>query len=309
MATYTSLDQIDVPALAERYGIEGPKLTALTGGAANSSFRVSGPGGDFVLTILDNHDADSARRLVTHTQALFRLGLPTIEIVPARDGSLTVPLGDSTAILKKWADGEVLEPLPLELLPAAGRALAQLHGLDPGSPGLDDVPVGTRRLSAAHHEAIPQFADRGFANWLTARLDRVRAAEADTHRPLRLSHGDLFADNIVVNDGSRLTLLDWETLSLDDPLLDLGMTAVGLAQENGRLAVERVRALVDGYRSVVPLTDEDLAALPTAIEHAALIIAFHRYYRHNVRFPNPDKQTIHLAMIDFVDSIDGQDLR
>ncbi|MEU6578516.1 phosphotransferase [Streptomyces sp. NPDC046805] len=305
MANYTTLDQIDVPVLAGRYGIEQPKLTALAGGAANSSFRVASPSGEFVLTILDNHDAHSAQRLAVHAQALFRLGIPTIEVVPARDGSLTVPLGDSTVILKRWVAGEVIEPLPLALLPDAGRALAQLHAIDPASPGLEDVPVGTRRLSPAHLEHIPQFEDRAFADWLTTGLDRVRTAEAGTQRQRRIVHGDLFADNLVVGEKSRLTILDWETVSLDDPLLDLGMSAVGLAQENNTLIPSRVRALVDGYRSVVPLAGEDVATLPLEIEHAALIIAFHRYFRHNVRFPNQEKRTIHRALIDFVDSIDG----
>ncbi|MFF9396653.1 phosphotransferase [Streptomyces griseoluteus] len=305
MANYTTLDQIDVSALADGYGIERPSLTALPGGAANSSFRVCSPSGAYVLTILDNHDARSARRLAAHTQALFRAGIPTIEVIPARDGSLTAPLGDSTVILKRWVDGEVIEPLPLALLADAGRALAQLHAIDPTSAGLTDVPVGTRRLSAAHLDHIPHFEDRAFADWLTARLDRVRSAEAGTQRTPSITHGDLFADNLVISEGSRLTILDWETLSLDDPLLDLGMAVVGLAQEDNALVPARARALVDGYRSIATLTRADLTGLPLEIEHAALIIAFHRYFRHNVRFPDPDKRTIHRALIHFVDSIDG----
>ncbi len=305
MANYTTLDQIDVPVLAGRYGIEQPKLTGLAGGAANSSFRVSSPSGEFVLTVLDNHDPRSAQRLAVHTQALFRLGIPTTEVVAARDGSLTVPLGASTAILKRWVAGDVIDPLPLALLPDAGRALARLHLLDPASSGLEEVPVGARRLSPAHLERIVQFEDRDFADWLTTGLDRVRAAEGEARRQYRIVHGDLFADNIVVSEDSRLTILDWETVSLDDPLLDLGMAAVGLAQENNMLVPARVRALVGGYRSVVPLTDQDAATLPVEIRHAALIIAFHRYFRHNIRFPDPDKRTTHRALMHFVDSIDG----
>jgi hypothetical protein len=41
------------------------------------------------------------------------------------------------------------------------------------------------------------------------------------------------------------------------------------------------------------------------IEHAGLIIAFHRYYRHNVRLPNPSKSSYHTELIKFVDSVDG----
>jgi len=39
------------------------------------------------------------------------------------------------------------------------------------------------------------------------------------------------------------------------------------------------------------------------IEHAALIIGFHRYYRHNVRFPNPAKAKYHEAMVRFAESV------
>ncbi|MEW2219083.1 hypothetical protein AB0939_07155 [Streptomyces sp. NPDC006990] len=39
------------------------------------------------------------------------------------------------------------------------------------------------------------------------------------------------------------------------------------------------------------------------IVHAALIIAFHRFYRHNIRFPDPAKSSIHNGMIQFVDSV------
>ncbi|MEU4966780.1 hypothetical protein [Streptomyces smyrnaeus] len=52
------------------------------------------------------------------------------------------------------------------------------------------------------------------------------------------------------------------------------------------------------------MSGEDAAALPMEIVHAALIIAFHRYYRHNIRFPDPAKSSIHNEMIQFVDSVE-----
>ena len=116
-------------------------------------------------------------------------------------------------------------------------------------------------------------------------------------------HGDLFDDNVIVDQRDELFVLDWETVSLDDPLLDLGMAAVGLAQEDGVLSPSRLEALVGGYRLIRLLTEEERVALPFEIEHAALIIAFHRYYRHNVRFPDPAKSTLHTRMIRFVDSV------
>ncbi|NNJ05065.1 phosphotransferase [Streptomyces sp. PKU-MA01144] len=304
MAHYTTADQIDLAAVADRYGLTGVSITPLSGGAANSSFQLASDQGEYVLTSLDNHGEDSAATLARHTQALHRLGLPTSEVVPARNGSLIAPIGDRFLILKKWIAGAVQQPLPLALLPEAGDLLARLHALAPHTEGLDDVPVGARRLSPEHLAAIPGFADQKFAQWLTSRLDRVRAAEADSLRAPCLIHGDLFDDNVIVRDDGGLSVLDWETISLDDPLLDLGMAAVGLAQdEAGLLDAERLHALLDGYEKTRPLTSVDRAILPLEIEHAALIIAFHRYHRHNVRFPNRERATYHRALVRFTESI------
>ncbi|GAA2160270.1 protein kinase family protein [Actinomadura napierensis] len=87
MATYTSADDIDHAEVAALYGLDRLTLEPLGGGAANSSFKVTAPQGTFVLTILDNHDHVSARRLALHTEAMFRLGMPTAEIVRNAKGT------------------------------------------------------------------------------------------------------------------------------------------------------------------------------------------------------------------------------
>ncbi|MFG2143164.1 phosphotransferase [Streptomyces sp. NPDC048696] len=303
MATYTKLDDIDLSAVAYHYGLGPIRLAPLPGGAANSSFRVTAASGSYVLTILDNHDTAGARRLAAHTQALFLLGVPTSEVVPTVDGAPITRLRGRGAVLKKWIEGTVRQPLPLAHLPAAGRMLAELHALPPASPGLADIPVGTRRLTPQHQALITEFTDKEFAAWLTTHLDHVHTAEAANPRTRRVVHGDFFDDNIVVRTDGGLSLLDWETLTLDDPLLDLGAAAVGVGREAGLLAPERLRALVSGYEQVAPLSDADRADLPMEITHAALIIAFHRYRRHHIRFPDPRKSGYHMEMVTFVDSV------
>ncbi|SQD98566.1 conserved hypothetical protein [Parafrankia sp. Ea1.12] len=304
MASYTTADQIDLATVADRYALEGTRLTPLPGGAANSSFHLWSAGGEYVLTILDNHDLSSARRLAVHTQAVFGLGIRTTEILPSVDGDLVTKLGDRPVILKRWIAGEVLDPLPVSLLPVAGRTLAHIHQLEPHTPGLNDVPRGTRRLSDEQEAVISQFVDEEFGSWLAEQLKRVHVAEANREHAKSIVHGDLFADNIIVTGDGEIAVLDWETVSLDDPLLDLGMAIVGLGQESGLLAPERMDALVAGYREVAILDETELGALPVQIISAAVIIAYHRYLRHNIRFPNPDKNKIHLEMVEFVNSVE-----
>lgn len=183
---------------------------------------------------------------------------------------------------------------------ATGGLLAGLHNLP---TNLMDLPAGTRRLSDDQTTCIDGFVDREFAAWLTARLVVVRTHEAEYLRGPAICHGDLFADNLICHGDGSLSIIDWETVSLDDPLLDLGMAAVGLAQDGGRISPERLRLLVEGYTAVRPLSEEDQRELPAEIVHAALIIALHRYYRHNVRFPDPANAGSHRQVVDFVESV------
>ena len=300
MATYTSLGDLDVAFLQERYGLVSLVIEPVKGGAANSSFKVTSDDAQYVLTVLDNHDHASALALAEHTRALYGAGYPTTRPVPDVDGDLVPLMGGRPVVLKDWVDGDVVETLSLEQLVTAGEHLAQLHNLP---TDFVVVPVGTRRLAPERLALVPGFADQEFARWLQARLAQVGEAERDVIRPQALCHGDLFADNIVVGADGLVTILDWETISLEDPLLDLGMTALGLARTNGLLSTERLAALVSGYAKLRPQVRDDLDQIATEIVHAALIIAYHRYYRHNVRFPDPTKATIHRELYAFVESV------
>ncbi|NJQ01163.1 phosphotransferase [Streptomyces zingiberis] len=313
MASYTLLDDIDVPLIAARYGLDRLRLTPLRGGMANSSFRAEADQGDFVLTVLDNHDHGSAEHLAALTLKLFRRDVRTPAPMPTVDGGLVADMHGRPVILKRWIEGQALDQLPSELLPAAGMLLAEVHAVPTGDLGL---PVGARRLSDEHRAAVDSFADRDFAHWLNGRLQGVLATPTEGRRPV-LVHGDFHADNLVVHPDNQLSVLDWETATIDDPLLDIGMALAGHARVDGALAPGRAMQFVDGYCKVRGLTETDLRQLPTAVEHAALILAFHRYYRHNVRFPNPAKARIHQELIGFVEDLhllsftgdDGQRVR
>jgi homoserine kinase type II len=203
-------------------------------------------------------------------------------------------------ILKRWIQGDTLDPLPNRLLPVAGGLLATLHNLPLSLP---DLPTRTRRLSLEHHSRIAEFEDKTFAVWLADKFKIVYAHEACHHRAMAICHGDLFADNLIHRPDGSLAVIDWETVSLDDPLLDLGMAAVGLARHQTELPSRRLQLLIEGYTQIRPLPTEDLESLPIEIMHAALIIAFHRYYRHNIRFPNSLKANLHEEIVTFVDSL------
>ncbi|WP_165495132.1 phosphotransferase [Actinomadura roseirufa] len=245
MATYTSADDIDRAEVAALYGLGRLTLEPLGGGAANSSFKVTASQDTFVLTILDNHDHASACRLALHTEAMFKLGMPTAEVVRNAEGDAVSTLSDRPVLLKRWIPGRVAGQLTDDLLRDAGGLLARLH--DAPAVQVSDLPVGTRRLSPSHLEAIDGFADREFAEWLKSGLAKVRAQEDRLRDRPVVCHGDVFADNLIARPDGTLAIIDWETISLDSALLDLGMTLLGLANVHGRLDKRRADLIVSGY--------------------------------------------------------------
>ncbi|MFD4442479.1 phosphotransferase [Nocardia sp. NPDC058519] len=306
MAEYTTLKDLDPDEIRTEYDIgEVVSIEPVPGGAANSSFRLRGvkDGGttDYALTVLDN-DPASAPRLAS---LLGRLSgrFDTTALVRSRDDQPAVAIGERVMILKLWVDGNVYPVFPADLLGEAGKALARLHALAADEViGDEPLPSPGRRLTTERRSHIADFADRAFADWLTVRLAALD--DIQSGRQHTLIHGDLYSDNIIVRENGELVIIDWETACREDPLLDLGMAIIGLGVVEGRLVPERVEAIVDGYSAVLPLTEQERAGvLRDMVELSALIIAFHRYYRHNVRYPGSPAADKYREMVGIVDSL------
>jgi aminoglycoside phosphotransferase (APT) family kinase protein len=112
-----------------------------------------------------------------------------------------------------------------------GRALAELHAVDPAPLPLGDLP---RPESAADHARIdlrrwdrflrenvekPSRVSRLASDWLDAN------APTDCERTV-LCHGDAGVGNFLHADGRVTALLDWEFAHLGDPLDDIAWVLV-----------------------------------------------------------------------------------
>ncbi|MEV0061200.1 phosphotransferase [Nocardia sp. NPDC050718] len=315
MADYTTADDLDLVTISAAYGVEDPApLEPVPGGAANSSFRLRGTRDgaevDYALTVLDNNPG-SADRLTLLLEGLAGpVGQPelfdTTRLVRARGGERVVTIAGRVMIVKQWVRGRVHGVLPAEYLGRAGVALARLHSLSvPAVVGDHRLPSDGRRLTAEQRSHTTEFGDRSFAEWLDIRLATLDGVGSG--RPDVVIHGDLYSDNIIVSDQDDLVVIDWETACLEDPLLDLGMAVLGLGVVDGCLVPSRMDAIVEGYSSVLPLTvAERTGVLLDMVELSALIIAFHRYYRHNVRFPGSPAADRYREMVGVVESLPGR---
>jgi thiamine kinase-like enzyme len=114
-----------------------------------------------------------------------------------------------------------------------------------------DYAVSLRELDSPHCERLPALLD------CAARLERAVGAVE-----LVYGHNDLLAGNLI-DDGSRLWLIDWDYGGFNSPLFDLG----GLASNN-ELSTDQEEGVLQRYFG---RCDADLAQRFAAMKCASLL--------------------------------------
>jgi homoserine kinase type II len=254
-------------------------------------------GRELVLTVLDNHDWESATTVARLLRHLDINGVTVGSVVQATDGEDLTRFESRPVLLRHYVRGVCHDLLPSEWLPEAGRVLASIHAVPPP----DHLPSRSRRLPSDALDRIGSFTDRAFADWLLRRLEQAEPLTR-LDEPRGLVHGDYFSDNLVVTDEGGIGVLDWETATRDLFVLDLGMAIVGLCRWEGEFLPDRARRLLSGYQQSRELGSCEGAVLWPATLYAAVVIAYHRYLRHHVLYPDPAKQQLYLEIPKFIES-------
>lgn len=168
------------------------------------------------------------REIAVYREVLVRLGL---------DGIPQVAAADSTS--SRWLVLEVIEGTPLwqvgdlAVWQEAARWLARLHALPvPDHKALVryDATHLRRRLELAS-------ATERFAETVAERLAAL---------PVHLIHGDFYPANILVETGSRIRVVDWETCGIGPAVLDVAALISGRWSEHER------EEILDAYLAASP---------------------------------------------------------
>ena len=114
--------------------------------------------------------------------------------------------------------------------------------------------------------------------------------------PRGILHGDLFPDN-VIGDGSVAAILDLEEAFIGPCAFDLMMAFVGFGWDGKEVIHERWNALLEGYESVRPLSQDEKLALPALHRYATLSIAAWRYWKHVMTQPDDELRGRYLEMV------------
>lgn len=208
--------------------------TKFKGGQSNPTYRLSGPGGSYVLRrkppgklVASAHQIDREYRILS---ALASTGLPVPRpFLYCGDEGV---IGSEFYIVEHVA-GRVFWEADMEGVSPSDRAtiyddmnrvLAALHDLDPQAIGLGDLArtgdYATRNLARwsknYQQSALEPIADM---DWLIETLPRHLPANEQTS----FIHGDYGLYNLIIHptEPRIMAVLDWEMATLGDPLIDL----------------------------------------------------------------------------------------
>ncbi|WDP88379.1 MAG: homoserine kinase [Desulfobacter sp.] len=285
MADYTKLDVKDINDILGSYDLgRAEKAVPLSGGQANSSYRLNLSKGNFTLCVCDEKTPDEVEVLTRVLDYIDAGGFPSTRAVHTAEGSSFIIHDGKPVYIKEFLPGKVVRDLDRSMLEQVGDAMAKLHELEPPAGLPQAFPYGL-----GHFDEVldSQGLSHPFKDWLAEKETWLKG-ELDPAMARGFIHGDIFWDNLLFDKGRLSAVLDFEEASLYYLLYDLGMAAVGCCSARGQFDRDKIDGMLRGYQNRRPLSRREREQFIPFLVYAATAAAFWRFRQYNLRHPDPD---------------------
>ncbi len=246
-----------------------------------------------VLKVWNANTIEEVRRVVARHYHLDGHGIPTAVPIEFLDGELVVEKEGMAWTILPFVQGGMLGT-DEESLKSLGQTLARLQQI----PTADCFP-DEYRMGWVLFEEMFEIAD-DTNSWSDFLISLKKESESLRNQipadlPQGILHGDLFPDN-VIGEGSVAAILDLEEAFIGPCAFDLMMAFVGFGWNEDEPLIDRWGALLEGYESIRPLTQDEKLALPALHRYATLSIAAWRYWKHVMTQPDEELKERYLEM-------------
>lgn len=252
----------------------------LADGLMNRNWRVETSTGSYAVKQITDVPLAKVRRNLAMLPRLVRDGLPVPAAVQTADAEWVVEVAGQGFCVLPWVEGAHVQgtDLTLDRARELGELLARLHrslsrhaSPQSGRPSSSKVTdpgaaAGAADALIARFPAQPsEIFDKEVVEVLHERLELL-ASHADRQpKASRLdglygwTHGDFQYRNLLRRESDVVAILDWDRLAVRSYAEEVARTAQVQFGVGGRFTLGRVAAFVSGYRSLIPLSEEDLA--------------------------------------------------
>jgi len=283
MALYTQLNKNEIQNIANDYSLgQVSSFSPLSGGSENSNYLVKSKKGDFVITICEQKSVDEANQLADLLLHFDQNSFRTSKVILNSSNRAISVHGNKPVMVKDFLDGTVTENISSELMFHVGVQLGKLHKIT--VPKF--LPNKTNYDKGQFDEVNDYAPNSSFNVW----LDNIKVyieSHIDYNAPKALIHSDIFPSNVIISkDGTRVTIMDFEEAAHYYRMFDVGMTIIGSCRQNHEINLEKMSALLKGYKTEIELTEVEKQTLKAFTVYAGASMTFWRH--KNFHYTNPD---------------------
>lgn len=282
MAVYTIVDDTDLANFLAAYDLGNVlSLAGIAEGVENSNYLLRTDRANYILTLYEKRvDANDLPFFMEVMETLSQAGMNCPLPVAAMDGTVLRELNGRPCAVFSFLDGTWSRFPNKEKCRALGVALGEMH--------MKAQAVTRKRANALGPEAwqplfdsIAAHADDLGPNMRTNIQSQLTALLAAWPHdlPSGVIHADLFPNNVLFV-GDKLTgLIDFYFACEDTLAYDVGICLNSWCFEaDGSFNLTKSRALIKGYETVRPLSDAEIAAIPTLAAGSAMRFFLTRLY-------------------------------
>jgi len=270
MSVFTRVDRLALEHFLARF--DSGRLLSFKGiseGIENTNYFVTTERGEYVLTLIEQWEADEVPYFIELMHWLAERGLPSARPIPDREGHrLHTLLGRPAALVERLL-GESTEEPTVSDCRQVGAVLAHLHRASDGFPMHRDDRRGMAWRQQVAATLYPEL-DAATAAVLRDEIAH-HAARSWNGLPRGVVHADLFPDNVLFRNGAITGVIDFYYACNDLRVYDLAITVnQWCTMTDGALSRDRVLAVLRAYHAVRALEPAERAAWPDMLRYGAL---------------------------------------
>lgn len=282
MAVYTDISEDDLKQFLTEYDVG--ELTSYKGiaeGVENTNFLLHTTQDPLILTLYEKRvEKADLPFFLGLKQHLFEKGLSCPLPLPRHDGELLGELSGRPAALISFLEGMWLRKPEARHCREVGKALAAMHlageGFELKRPNA--LSVEGWKVLWEKSEARADEVEPGLQQEIRTDLDFL-ATQWPQDLPDGVIHADLFQDNVFFLGDELSGLIDFYFACNDILAYDVSICLNAWCfEKDGAYNVTKGKALLEGYQSVRPMSEAELAALPLLARGSALRFFLTRLY-------------------------------
>jgi len=282
VAVYTDISEGDLKAFLEQY--DAGELTSYKGiaeGVENTNFLLHTTKDPLILTLYEKRvEKDDLPFFLGLMHHLSESGLSCPLPLPRKDGQLLGELSGRPAALISFLEGMWLRKPEAQHCREVGKALAQMHvageGFEIARPNALSLE-GWQTLWAKSKDRADEV-EAGLEDEIGAELAYL-AAHWPKDLPSGVIHADLFPDNVFFLGDDLSGLIDFYFACNDYLVYDLSICLNAWCfEKDGAFNITKGKAMIEGYLSVRPLSNDEILALPILARGSALRFFLTRLY-------------------------------